>query len=290
MADEGIDFGAIADTIDKIKTRFPSYGWLLDNPEITGVLFKAIQQDWAPETFASQLKSTDWWKSTNDKQRQWQALEATNPGETSKQVNSLKGDLTKVAGSMGGGLDDATAGSLAWQALRNGWTQDEIHQAVAAHSSNVPGKESINVDKVASDYMVDLSPQSKLDYARQLNAGTLDAGSFEEQMKMQAKSRYPTIAEYIDKGIQPKQFFAPYQQMVGKMIGKPADQIDLLGDQTWQKIVSTADPKTGTLRPMTLDETTRLVRGSDQFLSSDNGKDEAAKFTTDLGRQIGAIK
>lgn len=288
--DPNVDWGKVADTIDKIKARFPAYSWLLSNPEVENVLLKAVAQEWTPDTFAANLKATDWWKSTNDAQRQAQAYEATNPGEATKKVNALKVQITQAAGAIGGGLDDQTAGSLAWQAFRNGWSDDEIRQAVQGHTANVPGKESINVDQVAAQYMVDLSPSQKLDYARQLNTGALDAGSFQNLMKEQSKSRFPTLAEYIDKGITPKNFFAPYQQLVSNLTGVTAESVNLTSDPTWMKMISTADPKTGTLRPQTLDEATKTIRGSDQFANSDNGKAEAAQFSMQLGKAIGAMK
>lgn len=277
---------ASAELKAKILERWPSYAWLLDIPEIDKLFNDAIDQDWAPDLFASKLKATDWWRTRDEAARTWADLEATDPTTATNKVNAGKLNIKGYAAQLGTQLDDNTAGDISWRASREGWSDQQIKQAVAAvvKPAGVP---AMNVRSLANKWMVSLSDQQVNDFTQRLFTGELDANGLTGLMQTYATSQFPQLADVIAKGISPGDYFDPYKQMIGKLTDTNPDTIDLRSDPTWSRVISTADPKTGQIRPMSLNEAQQFIRGTDQFGNSRTGQQEAASFVTDFAKQLG---
>jgi hypothetical protein len=274
-----------------IAERFPSALWMLNVPEVADLLNQAATEQWSPELFESKLQATNWYRGLNDVQRQRQAQEAINPGQTTQDINTLKEQLKQQAASLGGTLADDRAGALAWSYWRGGFTPQQMKDGLAAEvqPSGVTSN-SMNVRQLANKYMIDLPDAQVQDYTRRLFTGELDQNSLTGLFAQQALSQYPTLKPYIDQGVAPGDFFSSYKQMISNLTDTPVDQVDFMHDPQWQKIISTPDPKTGTLRPMTLDEATQYTRNTDAFANSATGQAQAASFFNNFTQALGVRK
>lgn len=274
------------ETRAKVMQRFPAFSWLLDIPEIAEVMQRAIGEEWTADTFEANIRATQWWRTQTDTQRARVDMEATNPATAAEQVNALKAQLKAQASSLGGEMSDDRAGALAWAAWRGGWSPEQVRGTIA--NEVTPGVAAqADVRGLAKAYMVDMDDATAASLTRRVFAGELDQRGVENLLAAQAVSRFPQLADYVKQGIRPADFFAPYRQQIASMIGEPPDSIDLLKSPTWQRVVSHADG--GTIRPMTLDEVTKYVRGSNEFASSSNGQKDQASFVQGFARAVGAI-
>ena len=269
----------------KIMERFPAYAWIADVPEIAQLLQEAIDSDLTPDTLAARIRATEWWRTRDEAARKWADIEATDPASATQQVNDAKAAVKNLAAQLGGNLDDETAGGLAWRYKREGWNERQLREAIAA-SSKPGGVPAMSVRDMASQYMLNLTPGQIEDYTRRVFTGELDQNALKGLFAQQASSAFPHLAEVINKGFAPRDYFSPYISMISQMTDiNPAD-IDLVNDSKWSPIISYADK--GALRPMTLGEAMRHVRGTSAFASSRRGKQEAAQFTMNIEQALGA--
>jgi hypothetical protein len=277
---------ASAELKAKILERWPAYAWLLDIPEIETLLTQAVEQEWAPDLFGAKLKATEWWRTRNDAARKWSDMEATDPGTTIQKVNSGKLNIKGWAAQLGATIDDNTAGALSWRANREGWDEQQLRQAIAA-TVKPAGAPQINVRSLANKWMVSLSDAQVDDFTTRLFTGELDQQGLTALMQTYATSQFPQLSDVIAKGISPGDYFDPYKQMISELTDTNPEAIDLRSDPVWSRVISTADEKTGQIRPMSLNEAQKYIRGTDAFGNSRRGQAEAAQFVTDFAQQLG---
>ncbi len=274
-------------TMDVVRERFPAFAWLMQVPEVAAVIDKAIAQEWTPDTFEANLRATDWWRTQSDTQRARVDMEQTDPATAAVRVNALKAQILTSASQLGGQMTDERAGALAWAAWRGGWSDQQTKATIA--NETVPSTAAlVDVRQLAAAYMVDLPDDQAASLTRRVFSGELDPKAVESLIADQATSRFPTLGDWIKKGVRPAEFFAPYQQMIGDMTGVPANQVDMAKDPVWSQIVSHADDK-GVIRPMAMDEATKFVRSSDAFAKSTRGQQEQASFVKQFAQSVGAL-
>lgn len=271
-----------------ISARWPSYAWLLDIPEIEALLAEAIkpENDWAPDLLASKVKASAWWRSRNEAQRRWADIEATDPSTAVQLVNKKKVDAKNLAASLGVTISDDQAGHFAWRFNREGMNEEQF-RAMLASDLKPGGAPAINVRALANKWMVSLSDAQVNDFTQRLFTGELDQNGLTALMQTYATSQFPQLADVIAKGISPGDYFDPYKQMIADMTDTNPDAIDLRSDPVWSRVISTPDEKTKTIRPMTLNEVQKYIRGTDAFGNSRRGQQEAASFVTDFAQQLG---
>jgi hypothetical protein len=274
------------ETRAKIEERWPSYAWLLNIPEIENLLSQAVEQEWAPDLFGSNLKATHWWRTRTETARRFADIEATDVATSHQMVNAQKVKVKELGASIGVTIDDETAGSIAWDYHRQGMNEGDLRAFIASRFKPA-GAPAINVRAMADKWMVGLSDQQVDDLTRRMFTGEIDQAGVTAYMQTMATSQFPQLADMIAKGISPGDFFDPYKQMIAEMTDQTPDAIDLRKDPVWSRVISTADEKTGQIRPMSLNEAQKYIRGTDQFGNSRRGQAEAASFVTDFAQQLG---
>lgn len=272
---------------DKVAERYPSHTWLLDLPEISDLFAQAVDQEWTPELLKSKIEATQWWRSRSDKVKQWVALENTNPGEATNRINDAKQQIIQLSTQLGQALSDNEAGALAWAASREGWNAQQLRQAIAARVQPSTTKTGMtDVRKLADAYMVSVDDNTVMDLTRKVFTGELDENGVTDFFREMAASRFPTLGEWIKKGVAPGTYFAPYKNLISQYTDTPEGQIDLVNDPTWQRIISNPVPD-GPPRPMSIAEATSYIRSTRQFAESNTGKREAAAFRTNFEQLLG---
>jgi len=272
---------------ETIKKRFPGALIYLNNPEVAALLEKAVAEEWAPETFEANLKATNWYLKTTDAQRTWYAIESGNPGEATNRVNARKQQIHTYLYQLGAPeMTDEQIGAYAWQSLRDGWSESDLRYNVATVANPAAtSAATIDVRKIASDYMVQPTDAQMAEYTRKSFAGQIDEGGLRSLFAKQAAGQFPSLADIIAQGHTPADYFDPYKQMISKYTNTPPDQIDL-NSNTWSRITSYAAPD-GKLRPMTIDEAKRYTRSTEEFANSSTGQAELASYQVDFGKMLG---
>jgi hypothetical protein len=272
--------------VSKMIERYPGYTWVGAVPEVRDLIVRATKEEWAPELFEAQLRNTGWWKSTNDSQRQWVAIEQTNPGEAANRVNATKRQIATLAGSLGRELTDDQLGGIAWEFHRQGWDEQQLRQVIAQHTGGSSTAAQVDVRALANAYMVDVSDTQVDEWTRRMFDGSLDETRLRDTLGQLATAKFPYLATQMAGGVLPGDYFAAYRSMIAQLTDSSEEQVDMLRDPTWRAITSHADPS-GQIRAMTLNEAEHYIRGTSAFRGSRTGQQQLAGFEVGLQELLG---
>lgn len=272
----------------KLVERFPGHTWALSIPEIADLLVRATNEEWSPELFESHLRSTNWWRTVEPAVREWTQLQATDPAAAQARIEQQRQRVVQLVAELGftGEIHHGASNHIAYLSLSQGWTEQRLRQVVADTWGPQPGTFT-NVRALAQRYMVHLNDAEASDYTRRLFTGELSEQGLVGLFRQRALARFPHLADLINSGATPADFFADYVSMISEYTDTPASQIDLSRDPTWSRILSYNDPQSGQVRPMTFSEAMRYVRGTDQFAQSRRGRQETASFVDAITTALG---
>lgn len=288
--------GATSETDLKLEVQ-RSYGYLaayFDHQEIGPILKLAAEGGWDEARLMGALFKTNWWQQTSATARQFDAQKATDPAEVQRKVDQTGRLVGSLAGRVGLVLTPQRVTEIATTYNRLGWDENDLQAALGNEFSYTPGqpysgdmgKAVSRFKELASQYMVPVDEQTAHNFAKKWMTGEADEDNTEQYLRTQAISRFPQLKQYIDAGINPYDFFSPYRQEIGRMLGTSADQIDLVSDPKWSKIIDNVDGK-GNRRPMTISEAQVYVRGLDEWRGSDEANKRVADVTQFLGERMG---
>lgn len=272
VIEESAEFKATGNLERLIRTRYPDYAFLLNNPEIRGILLRAVHPDTEmdEQTFASAIRGTNWWRTTNAAQREYATLQSLNPGELERRVQEKTFHAQRIAARIGATQTEAQLRSHANHALYMGWSDDELTDYLF---NFVPGQGEgggatyatvQQIRQMAKDYMVTATPEV-LSQAVAVTRGTTSPEAIQRQLATMAKAKFAgnqQLAELIDAGITPSAFFSEHKRLIANELEMDEDAVDLSASD-WMPVISHADG--GAVRPMTLSETRKLVRSDAKY-------------------------
>lgn len=295
--------------IDRVQKEYPSAAYLLQNPEVGPLLLKAVAGEYDQATFQQKLYATNYWKTTADSQRKWDAFASLDPASAMAQVKQMRARVKDLAGSLGRPLTAAGQHWISVTALREGWDDNQVTDAVlstikwgdygegsgaqsGAQTKVIGGDMGATIQQLRQlqeQYMLTGTDRGRFDTALRILGGEQSLEGMQALYAEQAKQRWAHLATYIDQGTTPAQFFEPYRQVIAGQLEVSADSIDLMRDPRFKEVVSHADGNTGEIRPMTLSETERLVRSSDAWRATRGAGQEASAFAENLVRMMGKV-
>jgi hypothetical protein len=294
--------------IDRVRKEYPSAAYLLDNKEVGPLLLKAVAGEYDAATFQQKLYATNYWKTTSDSKRKWDAFANLDPASAMSQVKQMRARLSDLSGSMGRSLTAQGQHWIAVTALREGWDDNQVTDAVlstikwgdygegsgaqsGAQTKAIGGDVGATIQQLRelqAQYMLDGTDRGRFDTALRIMGGQQTVEGMQALYADQAKQRWAHLATYIDQGVTPFQFFEPYRATIAEQLETTPDQVDLMRDSEWKQVISHAG-EDGQIRPMTLSETERLVRGSERWKATKGAGQEASVFAENLTRMMGGV-
>lgn len=292
---EQLDFW---DILRRIGEQYPSAIPVLSKPGVFAAYSQAINEGWTTDRLEQALQQTPYFQNTDLGQRQWDILQVVDPASARQKATLQWERFNRVKDQMGMGLpmDLATHFAFMNQAIAEDWddAQMKFHLLAAPNLQYLGGGEFgrnfSQVGKLINDYGVQIAPLTGLKWASQLTSGTIDQNAVQGYILEQAKSRWPTIGEALNRGVTTRQYLDPYLQAAGQELGIDPANLSLQ-DQKWTAPLDYRDPNTGEARAMTLQEWTPYIRktatyGYDQ---TPQARQQAAQFATNLSKQFGTM-
>jgi len=221
----------------------------------------------------------------------------TNTGPTeAQQATNIAATMTDISRVLGMPPRDWT--QFANQAAANNWTADVIRDVVAdqlditvAQNAGFVHDVMTETKKSASDYYVTVSDEEAFGWARQAARNEMDNASIKNEIARRAKAKFSWLAPQIDSGITVRDYFRPHRELIGNLLEKTPDQIDLMNDMKWWPVVlggeNTANG--GAPKDMSLTETARYVRNLDEWKSTKNAAAEVNKSIVSIGKTFGVM-
>lgn len=269
----------------------------LNDPEIRTIFLRYINGEIDENTLSGLVSQSHVYQVTNKTQRQWDALQNTDPATASNALNQTKAGLQRMADTMGYTLTEDQLNALALAVKRDGYTEDQakiwIITTRALSGGGQAGEALATVNNLLTSWMVDMSDASRREWVAALMAGTQTEDTFHEFVRQVAMSKFPTMAAALkaNPNLTPDQFVDPYRQQAVKMLGINGADVNFT-DPKWAKALQTWDDKTGTMRAMNLDEWGREIRSDPQFgwKYTTGAKDQAAAMIMQIGESMGQVR
>lgn len=277
-----------------IRENYPQAAGFLDIPEIRGVLVEAARGSWTPTKLQAEMQATNWWRTNNAAARQFFALQGTDPAQVAAMVAQKRAELAPELAQLG--IDDVTANEIAENAIKYGWTADEVRQDFALRLGRQSERSGLKQDSAPdvtadklmgmarSEFLVPINRQDAERWAIEIYAGSRTEEQFRGYLTRLAEARFPGLTE---QGISPGEYLAPVRNVIAETLElNPAD-IDFL-DRRWATVLE-AEGKDGTFRPMTIAEAQRWARSQTEYRYTAGAQKEAAAMAETLGRTFGAV-
>jgi hypothetical protein len=286
-----------------------NYGYLaayLEDPEIGPILKQAAREGWDQGRLRGALSNTNWWKTTAQTAREFDAEKNMDPASWEEKVQQRLEQIRRQAGLMGlaisGKIDLGGFGSydrdyhIAVQSLREGWDDKKIMAALFKeggfqvdkdYGEGMIGAQADQVKAMARAYMLPVSESQANAYAQAIMEGRMDIEGVEAAYRDLAKGRYPGLAAQIDAGIRPEQFFDTYKQQAAQLLEIDPDTINMM-DPKWSPMTELVGAD-GVRRPMTLSESADYLRSRPEYDRTDNAMTEASRVAELLAKTFGKV-
>jgi hypothetical protein len=277
--------------------QYPQMGWALSDPELGPILRQAAAEGWDANRLQGAIYGTNWWKQSNEAQRQWENLTNTDPAQAANLRNQKAADIAATAGTMGVTLPGEMVNSMADAALRYGWNDNQLKAQITlnyryAGNGSIGGAATIRNQYVdlARQYFVPISDPTMAQWIQSTLSGQQNAASFTGYLEGMAKSRFAydqNVTRAIDQGIAPETYFAPYKQEIAKLLEVAPESIDF-NDPRYSKVLDTTDPN-GLRRTMTLSEATSYARSLPAWQTTNNAQQTAAQTADKILSTFGKV-
>lgn len=304
-APEATDDAAPAMTDEEARLAIlrdhPEMAPFADHPELGPLLLRAVREEYTPEQFQAELYATQWWKTTAETARQWEAETRSDPATARSRLFATVGEIDRLARQNGFAMNPHDLYVMAGNALRMGWTEADVRRAIAAETrarakqpGGLPAGDAANLadrlGSMARAYMVPMSRAELEEWAIKVQEGTATQERFQSLMVDHARDLYgknPAILAALARGDTTSDFFGPYRSLIAETLELNPGEVDLMNPR-WADVLGVPD-KDGASRPMTLPELGRHLRGTREFRGTDTGNALGAGLNTMILRTFGEL-
>lgn len=280
------------------KWIYDHYGYMaayINHPEIGPILQRAAQMEITSEAqLFGMLSATEWWKTTSEVSRRWDYLVNTDPAEAQRQREARGADIRNLAGTLGVGLD-GDLNDFSDRAMRAGWSDDQITdylislvEGQTAYSEGALGALQNEIRSAAAQFLIDISDVTSSNYARRIASGELTVEGAASVFAQQARARFPWLAETIDRGLTPADFFMPMRDQLARYMEMNPDAIDIM-DPKWLGMMEVTDARSGERRAATDFELLSSARGLPEHYKTNYAQSLYADLALGLGQRLGAL-
>ena len=268
--------------MDYIADNYPGMiGFFNANPELRGVLTEAAKWGWTPGKLQAEVQATKWYRATSASARDFEILQSSDPAEAQARVAAVGASIQNSARTMGLGLSGQQIAGMAWTATKNGWTDAQTIDALLKNldwSTVQAGSLLANVDDIkaiAGDYLVDVSDHTAQQYSARIASGELTLEGVRAVLQRQARARFSWMADEIDAGVAPSDYFAPVRDVLARTLEVAPESINLM-DPKWLGLVEVKDDETGKMRAATLNEAMLAGRRESNWVDTQQATEMSA--------------
>jgi hypothetical protein len=276
-----------------VKENYGDYmSHFLEDKDIGPIILGAARAGWDVNKLYGEIQKTPWWQKTSDSARAWEQHKAEDPASATQEVQKIYANLADKARVMGLQIDDKRLMTMSEDIKRFGWDETQIIDGLVKEvSPGGVGPGSITVTKqqimgIAKKYLLPLSEGVAMDWAMRIAKEEMTLETVSMLLGEQAKARFPGLADIIDKGGTPADFFAPYQETAARLLEVPSDSIDFTKTPYSQVLQAPDDPT----QVMRLTDFERVIKQDQRFgwKYTDNANDAIDSLTMYIGDKFGA--
>lgn len=260
------------------------YGWaksfIQDNPQLSEVFDKAIENSWSPQRFIAEIQDTPWFKKHSDTWRQSVYLQATDPKTYEQRVNQIRGQVADAAGHLGIEVSPHLLDQWAERAVRFGWTDAQINNHLASQvkvmGENTVGGELAttqnNLKQFAYQNGVNINDKTMQNWLRSIVRGTSTMQEYQQYVTKMAVAAHPNWRKELEGGMTLADIAQPYQNTMAQLLEIDPAKIDP-HDKMIRRALSMKNDK-GEYKSMALYDFEDMVRQDPRWQKTDNAKQQ----------------
>lgn len=277
--------------LSKQDDALAAYGWsramINSDPELKSIFQAAVKNNWAPAKFVARVQNTKWFTTHSASWRTSEALRLTDPATFREQKTTMVSGVGDIAGSMGANISGAMRNQIAEQAIRMGWDEHQIRDAMAQYVTMVSsgdlagqyigdaGDMQRELTQMAKRNAYTINDASLQTWVRSVASGEASMGDYQQFIRRQTAASYSAFADEIMAGADLADVASPYTNAYSQLLEMPEDQVDLLKDPTIQRALNYRDPTTGKVGAQTIHEFQDNVRKDPRWQFTDNAHQQA---------------
>lgn len=270
------------------------------DPTVDEALGQLARGEISETRFDAKIRSSDWWKNTNDFIRQWDLKERTVGSNAQKEIGDRVQVMQDFAlAQFGVALPAESLRGFARESLRQGM-MDSVWQngvgAIITKGDNIGAVDQLRtgslgqrIRKINADYGYDADTGFINTSISNIANGTMTEQSYKDQVLKQVKSLYGNdVGELLDQGYTLADVSAPYNQVAARTL--EVDQVDF-SDPKFRAALDFTDEK-GQRRRMTLGEWQTKLRTDKQYGwdTTEQAKSAARDAASTILRAFGKVQ
>lgn len=267
------------------------------NSELKKLLADATKGGWTPGRFVAALQNTKWFRTSSESYRKYQALKASDPATYKQQLAAGQARVLNLGLQMGAGVSTYWAGRIADNAMKLGWSEDQLKRYLVSQLSIEKGTGRYTTGQaavaqqqfkaMAEDYGVDISDTVIGQYVRGAVLGGHDQDSFKSYVQRVAASKYVALKDRITAGESVRQIADPYIQSYGKLLEVDPENINL-DDPLIQRALQAKDSK-GKPTTQTVYDFEQTLRNDARWRKTDNAQEVGMAAANSILKLFGKV-
>jgi len=264
---------------ERISERFPGLVALLHQPEIGGLLTRAVQENWSASQFQAQFTASHWFRSQSESQRKWWVTSATDPGEANQQRRGYRAQVGVAAAKYGIALTGDQINFLSELGLSQGQDPNGP-EMLAAFKKLITSKNARagtrrtaarSVQELArSDFAYGMTTKSAATWGDKIARGIATMDDARQAIAERAAALYPQFASGLKQGHSIADMTDSYKEIIANELELDPQRIDFTSGK-WSKVLNWRD-KDGTLRAPSASEVQQMAREDPRWWNTANGQ------------------
>ena len=282
---------------DWVAQHFGALSAYLDHPELGPILNQAADQGWTPERLQVAISQTQWWKTHDASQRQFEELQRTDPAEAADKVSKQEQQIRTLLAQEGATLSDARITALATAQVANGVATNDVPRQVLAEIQYDPNRASGALTsqqqsvkaRSEGDWLLPMSDEAAFSWAKQIEMGQATQAGVDAYMKNVAMATYgqnDNIKTALEQGSTMKVIMDPYTQAASQLLEKSPAEINWM-DPTLQRVINHQD--TNGTRMMSIPEAQTYLRQTDEFAHTQQANQGVAELQQGIAQKMGMV-
>lgn len=248
------------------------YSIINQNPEVAELIARAEAEKWGPEKFDYELEQTTWWKTTSLATRTFDIEMQRDPATVQARIDALSAQIREDALSLNIRLTGETLNTIATEAIRQGWTEqqvtialgDEAVKSQAGVTGLRYGYYGNKINEIAASYGVSVSDLEFSQLVEKFALGRENEESLTSAFQTRATALFPAISERLMAGETFADIVEPYRNRASQILGQDFSASDFMDNDSFaQAVTFTGDD--GKQRPMTYTEWGQYLRSNREF-------------------------
>jgi hypothetical protein len=277
-----------------MNTALSQYGYtqalVNSNPELKAKFEQAVREEWDSARFDREIKSTGWYQTLTERQRQIAVQRSTDPATFAQTVANKRSQIEALSARLG--LSGVGHQWWAEAALLYEW-DDQVLQTklIDAHSARgvsggftgLIGEAENHIKQTWAQYGLDISDATVAQWSKEIAAGRQTLGGLDNEARNYAKKSYPAFAAQLDSGMTLADIASPYMQTM-------ANTLELSGGAVSLKDPFIKKALQGTNgQPLAMWDFERQLKDDARWQFTKQAKDETYAVLQQVGQDWGFL-